>query len=1079
MPEVSLENVLRKLAVCLWSAELKPSGQWAYRYLAPAVEKITGRSADFFLSGPSRWGSLIHPSDRRIWDQALFHLFQGEATRIVYRLIGRDGSVRWVQESLEVVTEAAGVPPFFAGLITDITEIRNTEAELRLLLGLTRALSDPPDVTSALQIALHQVCEAMGWVLGEAWVKSADGKELELSRAWCSATESLERYRAASATFRFAPGEGLPGTVWKTRRPLWIRDVTRDTAFHRLRLAAEVGLKSACAVPVMEADDVLAVMAFFTFDTFPEDEHLLQLVSAVASQVGSALDRKRSEEALAKQRHWLHALMDTVPDSIYFKDSTGRFLRANRAVARRFGLADPDALVSKTDFDFFSDEAARAFWNDEQQVMQTGRPVIAKEERETWPDGSQTWASTTTMPLVDPRGQIVGLFGVSRDITERKTAEEELRISKARLEEALGENARLLALAQEAEQKYRSIFERASEGIFQTTPDGRYLTVNPALARMHGYNSPEELMAAVSDISRQLYVDPGRRREFIRLIETYGAVQDFRYQTRNKGGRLIWISENARVVRDADGAVLYYEGTAEDITDRKQSEEALRASEARYHSLVENLAQSVFLKDREFRFIAVNAPFCRMVGRPIGEILGRTDFDLFPPDLAEKYRHDDQQVLTTGLRLEMDEECLIGGQRRTVRVVKTPVTDDQGRIIGVVGSFWDVTEQRALEEHVRQAQKMEAVGQLAGGVAHDFNNLLTVILGNLGLILSEKTTINTSRSLLQETEKAAARAADLTRQLLGFARKTVLRLEPSDLGDALQEVISLLRHIIDPRISIDITTPDNLWTVQADRGQMHQVLMNLCLNARDAMPEGGRLVLEAANVTIDPDAARLHSDALAGDYVRLRVCDNGSGIPKEIRERIFEPFFTTKGPGKGTGLGLALVYGIVKQHQGWIECNSEPKQGTTFHVYLPRFHSPAEAANPTTSSHPPEPRSGTETILLVDDEEMIRTLGRNILQRYGYEVLLAEDGRRALELYQRERERIALVILDLNMPHMSGADALHELRKLDIKVPVLVSSGNAGEYHSELVIRGIKFIKKPYRPQELASAVREALDQQR
>jgi PAS domain S-box-containing protein len=959
----------------------------------------------------------------------------------------------------------------------DITERKHTDAELRLLFQLTRVTTEAPDVTTALQVALRQVCDATGWVLGEAWIPSADGQQLQLSPAWHSCTELLERYRAASATFQFARGEGLPGVVWQTRRSLWVKDVTRDPIFQRLRLAADVGLKSAFAVPVTEGDDVLAVMGFFTYEQRQEDEHLLQLVSAVAAQLGTVLKRKRIEEALVQERHLLHALMDNVPDSIYFRDARGRFLRANMAVARRFGLADPQQLVNRTDFDFFRPEAAEAFFTDEQHVIQTGKPLIAKEEKEVWLDGKVTWALTTTMPLAGPQGEVVGVFGVSRDITERKQAEEELKASKERLELVVQENARLLALAQEAEQKYRSIFEHASEGIFQTTPDGHYLTANPALARIHGYSSPGELMDAVTDVGRQLYVNPQRREEFVRRIEEHGIVQDFQYQTHRKDGSMIWISENARAVRDNGGTLLYYEGTAEDITERKRAEEALRASEARYQSLVENLAQSVFLKDREFRFIAVNTPFSHMVGRTNDELRGRTDFDLFPSDLAEKYRRDDQQVLDSGARLELDEECLIDGQRRNVRTVKTPVKDGRGHIVGVVGSFWDVTDQRALEAQLRQAQKMEAIGQLAGGVAHDFNNLLTAILGNLALVLGDLAPTDPHRALLHDTEKAAARAAELTRQLLGFARQTVLRLEPINLGGCLQEVTGLLHRIIDPRITVTVQSPLDLWSVQADLGQMHQVLMNLCLNGRDAMPQGGRLLLEALNVTLDPQAVRLHPDAQAGHYVCLRVSDTGSGIPPEIRGRIFDPFFTTKGPGKGTGLGLALVYGIVKQHHGWIECSSEVGRGTTFDVYLPRFDLPGQSKAEVARLEVTAPQGGTETILLVDDEALIRNLGRTILQRYGYQVLLANDGLQALEIYQQEKERIALVILDLHMPQMSGTDVLVRLRKMMPAVRVLISSGNPSEHRTELVQAGILgFVEKPYRPQELAATVRTGLD---
>jgi PAS domain S-box-containing protein len=623
----------------------------------------------------------------------------------------------------------------------------------------------------------------------------------------------------------------------------------------------------------------------------------------------------------------LRTLMDHVPDRIYFKDLAGRFVRVNRTVAQRFGLDDPAKAIGKTDADFFSTEAAEAFAADEREVLRTGQALVAKEDREVWPDGRITWASTTTVPLIDPRGAVVGVIGVSRD-----------------------------------------------------------------------------------------------------------------------------------------------------ITDRKQAEEALSASEARYQALVENLTQSVFLKDAEFRFVAVNQPFCRGLGLAEAEILGKTDFEIYPPPLAAKYRADDAAVLTRGVRLEQEEQNVIAGQMRTIHVIKTPFRDAHGRIVGVLGSFWDVTEQRRVEAQLRQAQKMEALGQLAGGVAHDFNNLLTAILGNLSLVLAEVPAEAPTGGLLREAERAASRAAALTQQLLSFTRQAVLRLESINLGVSMHEVAGLLRRTIDPRIGVEVRSEPGLWLVQADAAQVTQVLMNLCLNARDAMPEGGRLLLEAENAVMEEVGPAPPGEARPGTFVRLRVSDTGNGIPPDIRARIFEPFFTTKDVGKGTGLGLAIVYGIVKQHHGWVECHSKVGQGTTFTIYLPRDDKPQGAS--AAESRPVVASGGGETILLIDDEALVRNLGRVILERHGYRVLLAEDGLQAIEIYQREQGRIDLVILDLLMPRLSGRDTFHQLRAINPNVRTLFSSGYSSEQASLSTEAGIHgFVTKPYYPRDLVESVRAILDQ--
>jgi two-component system, cell cycle sensor histidine kinase and response regulator CckA len=413
------------------------------------------------------------------------------------------------------------------------------------------------------------------------------------------------------------------------------------------------------------------------------------------------------------------------------------------------------------------------------------------------------------------------------------------------------------------------------------------------------------------------------------------------------------------------------------------------------------------------------------------------------------------------------------GDRRLLTVADPILTED-GALAGAVYILIDVTEARRLDEQLRQRQKMEAMGQLAGGVAHDFNNLLTAITGNLSLLLAGTPEQDPDRELLLAAERAAWRAAELTRQLLGFSRKAPPQLTPTHLQTCLEEVVGIVRRTFDPRIAVEVRVAPALWTVQANPGQINQVVMNLCLNARDAMPEGGRLSLEAANAAVDEEQARAHAGARRGEYVRLRVRDTGRGIAADVLPYIFEPFFTTKGVGKGTGLGLAVVFGIVQQHQGWIECTSVVGSGACFDIYLPRSGgAPATAA---VVAAPPAPL-GSETVLLADDDAALRSLGRVILSRYGYEVLLAEDGQQAVDVYRREKDRIALVILDLTMPRLSGRDALRRLLEINPQVRVLLASGYSTEQGAEAGAEGVLgFVTKPYGERDLAAAVRGALD---
>jgi two-component system, cell cycle sensor histidine kinase and response regulator CckA len=667
------------------------------------------------------------------------------------------------------------------------------------------------------------------------------------------------------------------------------------------------------------------------------------------------------------------------------------------------------------------------------------------------PDGTLRWVRDSVQ-VTEGRDGALHLDGVLTDITERKEAE--------------------LAL-QASEERFRALVEKSAESISLLDACGTILYTSPSTTRILGYPFEELLGRTVLDLVHP--DDLPRLQEFLARCLSHPGVDiaaEFRYRHKNGSWRSIEGIGNNRLDDPSIRAIV---SNCRDVTERQKAEEAVRASEAKYRTLIENLEQGIFLKDRDLRFVAVNRYFSQGLGLPESAIIGKNDFDFYPQHLADKYQADDRRVLTEGRRLDLEEQNISNGQARTVRVIKTPVKDDQGRNIGVLGIFWDVTEQRALEAQLRQAQKMEAVGQLAGGVAHDFNNLLTVILGNISLLQAALSGSNGGDELLAATEKAAVRAAELTSKLLGFSRRTPLRLEPTNLNCSIDETVAILGRTIDPRIDLAVQKAADAWPVQADLGQLNQVLMNLCINARDAMPEGGQLVLRTENVVLDAESIRFHLEARTGEFVRLRVQDTGAGIAPEILPRIFEPFFTTKPPGKGTGLGLAMVFGIVKQHQGWIDCASRMGEGTRFDVYLPRYR-PRSDDRPA-AALPPSPRQGHETILLADDEPMIRNLGRTILQSYGYRVLLAEDGEDAVQVFRANRDQIDLVILDLTMPRLSGRDAFQQLLKIDPGVRVLLASGYSSEHAIDLEsdrVRG--FIGKPYRPDDLGRIVRQALD---
>ena len=443
-------------------------------------------------------------------------------------------------------------------------------------------------------------------------------------------------------------------------------------------------------------------------------------------------------------------------------------------------------------------------------------------------------------------------------------------------------------------------------------------------------------------------------------------------------------------------------------------------------------------------------------------------------DALEKVDHD------PSVSLEVEWE-LANPEERILVVYSAPVKNPRGHQIARLWSFHDVTEQRRLQKGLEQAQKMEAVGRLAGGVAHDFNNLLTGIIGNLSLVeMNDRERKGDDPSqLIASAKRAGQRAAELVKQLLGFSRQSHLNLDHCNANDVIDDVRSLLSATINPRVTIELDCEDGLWSVEADGTQVEQVVMNMCVNAIDAMGEtGGCLRLSSRNVHMQKREGPDYAHGSPGDYVVISVEDQGSGMPPDVLSKIFEPFFTTKEQGKGTGLGLATSYGIVKQHGGWIGCDSEVGRGTKFQIFLPRKDVPHRAAAPKPVTHEASGKCN-ETLLLVDDEVAVRRVAEGVLKHYGYNILSAEDGLEALEVYEENKDDISLVLLDLTMPRLSGKKTLVELRKRHENVPVVVCSGYLVDlkgFEEETGFRPEAAIQKPYNIKDLASKIREVLD---
>ncbi len=515
-----------------------------------------------------------------------------------------------------------------------------------------------------------------------------------------------------------------------------------------------------------------------------------------------------------------------------------------------------------------------------------------------------------------------------------------------------------------------------------------------------------------------------------------------------------------------------------EIAERKRVEDVLRLTQFS----VDNTGDAAFWMGPDAKFTYVNDTACSSLGYSREELLSMTVHDIDPNFPAAAWPEHWQEVRRKG-------SFIVESRHRTRegRVFPVEITVNYLEFEGQeynCAFARDITERKEAEKEkermqvqLRQAQKMEAVGTLAGGIAHDFNNLLQAVQGYAQLLLLRKDGDDDGQRELQQIVRAATRGAELTQQLLTFSRKIESELQPIDFNREVENVRLLLERTIPKMIEVEFRLAEDLKMVNADPGQIEQILMNLAVNAKDAMPDGGKLIVETANVILDQDYCKIHRVANPGSYVQLTVTDTGHGIDKMTIEHIFEPFYTTKETGKGTGLGLATVYGIVKSHNGHIVCYSEPDEGTTFKIYLPTIDSTQEARK--AEEHLTAPEGGSETILLVDDEEPIRGLGTQILEEFGYTVLTAADGESALQLYSKKKKKIDLVILDLIMPGMGGKLCLLELLKINLEAKVAIASGYSPDGPTrEILKNGAKgFISKPYDLRQMLKVIREVLDE--
>ena len=1001
-----------------------------YTYVSPSAENVMGYNPRELIG--QKAVAYVHPEDAPLIGKSLEGVMQnpGEPIWIQYRYQHKDGA--WYHHEAHCQNQFDD--PDIGGLVThcrDVTDRWRAEQDLR-------------DSEKQYRLLFHSNPNPM-WVFDLESLKFLEVNEAAIRQYGYSRDEFLAMtftdIRAPEKNDQHKKVVAEPserGVIWRHRR--------KDGSF-------------------LDAEVIWSPMAFrghFAALTMATDvterrqvEHRNTVFSKLSQRLSSATTAAEAAKIICEAADGLFKWSDFALD-LYFAETDEVFSLLNVTTVNDQRVEIPPSFQPKT---------ANALIR---RVVSRGAELISPEEARDY------FAATMVAPILKG-AKVIGVLLIRNPVRGAFTARD-LETLQALAGQSGGalERVRAEEELRQTQERFHDLFDNSPDAIFVENLQGEVLDVNLAGCELHGMTR-EELIGknSLEDLLPPKH-RAAARRDFQKLIE--GKLTWIEGESLTSDDRLIPVEVRASRIEYAGKPALLLH--VRDISQRRAAETALQSSEMLFRSVWENSVDGMRLTDEKGVMITVNNAFCKLVGMEASFLEGQLFTVVYAEtenkaEMMSRYR---DRIVTRTPEQKFEEKCdLHNGQTVTLEVTHSFV-QVQGRTPLMLSLFRDVTLQRRLEEQLRQSQKMEAIGQLAGGVAHDFNNILTVIHGHASLLAMSDLCDPGARSAHQIIQ-AADRAAGLTRQLLAFGRRQLIQPKRLDMNLIVGNMADMVGRLLGEDVALQLNYSPLPATVEADAGMMEQVLLNLAVNARDAMPRGGQLAVRIAVVDVDGVHVQRHPEARVGCFICASISDTGCGIPLENMTRIFEPFFTTKEIGKGTGLGLATVYGIVKQHQGWIEVESAPGRGTTFYIFIPFTGSMPVGAEKSTTHI--TVRGGSETILLVEDEQPVRELVANVLQTYGYNILQAGSGHEAVGVWREHKDNINLLLTDLVMPgNMNGHELADRLRGERSGLKVIFTSG----YSADIVGKNFKleanlnFLQKPYHPNTLALTVRRCLD---